>query len=169
MYLENGKGGRRGRIPKGVFSSNTAYTLVYKRKVNYFETVKKTNVKKFNHSTLNHVVDLQNPSVTLIRDSINIPIKGKRLLKENLEADIQVFEKKTKMDLDYSKAENRSFDKENASNRSYELDNVYDTIEPVNNIILETKKEPEKKIDFMMMSCNQRDAYEDVCIIRFLY
>lgn len=164
-YLENGKAAKKVRIPKGFFSSNTAYMLVYKRTSNHVDSSKKSIVKKLNHSALNHIVDLQNPSVTLIRDSVNVGnIKGKRFLKEKSTDEIQVLEKKLKFENEDSKNDSRYNNKENA-NGSHSFNGESDNENK--HEIVEAVKESKEKLDFKTMSCGQRDAYENVCIKMF--
>ncbi|XP_011503310.1 PREDICTED: ubiquitin carboxyl-terminal hydrolase 48-like isoform X3 [Ceratosolen solmsi marchali] len=161
---ENGKGGKRGRIPKGFFSSNTAYMLVYKRSNRNIDYTKKALIKKLNNSALNDIIDLQNPSVTLIRDSMNITTKGKRL-KDNYTEKEHVLEKKSKFEIDNQATENNCSNKENSNNGSIE---VYKFANANGEIILDDKykiehmKYSNENLNFMTMSCGARDAYEDI-------
>ncbi|KAJ8686400.1 hypothetical protein QAD02_022194, partial [Eretmocerus hayati] len=91
--IQDDKGSKKGRVPKGFQSSNTAYMLMYKRK----PVVAKKVIKKLNASS--YPIDLHNPSVTLVRDSVNIAMKGKRSL-DGSRLDGVLQEKKSKLEVD---------------------------------------------------------------------
>jgi hypothetical protein len=145
--------------------------LVYKRTTRNVDFAKKIFIKKLHHSALNRIVDLQNPSVTLIRDSLNITTKGKRLLKECHTEVEHVLEKKSKFDVDNHETDNNCSNKENSNNGSID----FHTFECTNNEVnlddtyeIEHMKYSKEKLNFMTMSCGARDAYEDVCIKYFI-
>lgn len=168
--MENEKKCKQGRIPKGFFSSNTAYTLVYKRTKNHLETSKATVTKKFNHSPYDHVVGLQNPPVTFSRDRVNpldIAIKGKRLCKYNeLETDGRILEKKTKIELDTNKARNCFPTKKDSQNRSHKTKNFDCKDDVINELdYIKTKKEQKRENSAIDISCGQRNALKHVSFI----
>ena len=139
--------------------------LVYKRITYHLDHSKKLITPKINYSTFNHTVDLQNPSVTLIRDPINIAMKGKRLSKENrTEANSHVEGKKTKFELEMRKTKNHCINKQISSNGAYaKFDKVNVEIDD-NHELQQFVKNSKGKMDFMTMSCHERETIEEVLL-----
>jgi len=192
-YIDNAKPMKRGRVPKGFLSSNTAYMLVYKN----LTTDRRTNTKKvkLKKSDTEAVTDISSNSVCLenLKDKLDIADETKSKTDNEDASLIQEgdLEKISKLEL-----ENKTEDEVVTSQKinMFECMDKDETIESVDTNGCKNKhdssQQSQNKIDTIKqpivkvvrldykqlngaahraMSCGERDFYEEVRFLNIDY
>lgn len=186
LFVESSKVVKRGRVPKGFLSSNTAYMLVYKRVTTEWRmnTGKKSRLKKAEAETNSHDDITQTGVVD--KDALDSPDEGRR--KNGPDSTVpdlcsteKIFETETE-----NKIHSESIPQPSENTTMKEMimaSNVDSTIDERNGKSFESddkedhqetplKKSSMKiaKVDYKLlngaahraMSCGERDFYEEV-------
>lgn len=184
---DNSKVVKRGRVPKGFLSSNTAYMLVYKKVTNdgRMNNGKKTKVKKVEAESNSHN-DIAHMERLTVKDKSDSPDDGKRKNgPDSTVPDLCSTGKILKLDMDdkmdtetlVSSSDNVTAKEEEApaavdstsderNGKHYESDNKENHHEmPVKKSFMKNAKVDYKQLNgdaHRAMSCGERDFYEEV-------
>lgn len=191
MFItENSKIIKRGRIPKGFLSSNTAYMLVYKKVTSEkrINNTKKNKLKKLDTETNSNYNTMHEENIVIVKEKSVSLDEGKCKYDTISVSDVNNSEKmlklgiETKQEMEISKVsenivmevsvrEESTFDEQNG--KHYEFDNK----ENQHDIFIKKSLPKVVKIDYKRlngaahraMSCGERDFYEEVGILNYLF
>ncbi|XP_076679799.1 ubiquitin carboxyl-terminal hydrolase 48 isoform X2 [Andrena cerasifolii] len=184
---DNSKVVKRGRVPKGFLSSNTAYMLVYKKVTNdgRMNNGKKTKVKKVEAESNSHN-DIAHMERLTVKDKSDSPDDGKRKNgPDSTVPDLCSTGKILKLDMDdkmdaetlVSSSDNVTAKEDEApstvdstsderNGKHYESDNKENHHEmPVKKSFMKNAKVDYKQLNgdaHRAMSCGERDFYEEM-------
>ncbi|XP_061940511.1 ubiquitin carboxyl-terminal hydrolase 48 isoform X2 [Apis cerana] len=180
---ENSKIIKRGRIPKGFLSSNTAYMLVYKKVTSEkrINNTKKNKLKKLDTETNSNYNTMHEENIVIVKEKSVSLDEGKCKYDTISVSDVNNSEKmlklgiETKQEMEISKVsenivmevsvrEESTFDEQNG--KHYEFDNK----ENQHDIFIKKSLPKVVKIDYKRlngaahraMSCGERDFYEEM-------